>query len=496
MIEYIIKSSLSLILLFGFFWFILRQEKLFNFNRFFLIFSLAFSLIIPFISIPVKLKDYDAKKNIITALNNDLTIFINNQNSNSNSNIKYQPNTEVTTSTEKSSLGISYRKILLILYVSGVILLLTRFLWNIFSISHQAHISEKVIYARHKFVLIDNQVNPFCFCNTVFVSKQDYLDNRIAKELLIHEIEHINQSHSVDIIFIELIQIIYWFNPVLILYNRAIRANHEFLADNGVIQASPDIRSYANKLISFLSCSRNIPLTSGFNQSLTKKRLIMLTKPESSKINNSLRILLASLFVSAFFLTLSCFPSNSQPRTSDKPSDGIKEKYSTIFQLMRGCNLSSQVISDMLDKQVDITQGRKYIHQEDINLSPSELDKLKAGVTYVEFVPSEKEIADAIVLINKINSIRPLILKTDSICMHAIKFYSGREKEYQPTIKIRKHTNYNVMDKDYDEIQKIDNEIRQKLGMSLINFLVQNDNEVRLDVAQDSIFIYQFFPAL
>ena len=57
MTAYIIKSSLSLILLFGLYWFLLRKEKLFVFNRFFLIFSQYFSLVIPFISIPVNIQN-------------------------------------------------------------------------------------------------------------------------------------------------------------------------------------------------------------------------------------------------------------------------------------------------------------------------------------------------------------------------------------------------------------------------------------------------------
>src|SRR5450759_236479 len=210
------------------------------------------------------------------------------------------------------------------------ILLRIRFLRNIFFISHQKRLSEKITYSGQKLVLIDQQINPFCFFNAIFVSKQDYLNNNIAKELLTHELEHINQSHSIDVIFIELIQIIYWFNPVLILYNRAIRANHEYLADSGVIKASPDIKGYANNLINFISCKRNIPLTSGFNPSLTRKRLIMLTKAGSSKINYGLRIFLTSIFVAVFFLILSCFPSNSQPITVQ--SDGFNMKQTKVIK--------------------------------------------------------------------------------------------------------------------------------------------------------------------
>jgi hypothetical protein len=169
-----------------------------------------------------------------------------------------------------------------------------------------------------------------------------------------------------------------------------------------------------------------------------------------------------------------------------------------FFYQKRGCGLAVNCINEMLDKQIDITQGRKYIHKEDENLSPSELDKLNAGITYVQFTPSEKEITDAKVLINKINSVKPLITQTDSICKHAIVFYEGGEKIKRPLIQIVKHpeTSYVVMEKDLEEIKNIDNEIRAKLEMSLTGFMIQNNKTIMLHSGKDSAIFFQFFPLL
>ena len=90
--------------------------------------------------------------------------------------------------------------------------------------------------------------------------------------------EHARQSHTIDIILIELVKIFYWFNPIYLLYERAIRINHEYLADNGVISDNSDIKSYADKLLNFISCSSNMSLTSGSNNSFTKLRLMMMMK--------------------------------------------------------------------------------------------------------------------------------------------------------------------------------------------------------------------------
>jgi hypothetical protein len=84
-------------------------------------------------------------------------------------------------------------------------------------------------------------MDPCCFFSNIYLNRDDYLKGRIDKELFDHELEHVRQSHTIDIILIELLKILYWFNPVHILYDRAIRINHELLADNEVLRDRSDI---------------------------------------------------------------------------------------------------------------------------------------------------------------------------------------------------------------------------------------------------------------
>ena len=318
MIAYIIKSSLSLILMFGLYWIFLRKEKLFRFNRFFLIFSIIFSLVIPFISVPVNIQNTEIQKNIVTVLNYSIPAANAKPTTNPVQNPvienQIQPIAEKTTQAVVTSPGISFTQILFILYFSGVVLLLYRFLRNIQYISHQKRLSENTNYSGQRLVLVDTQVNPYCFLNSIYVSKMDYLENRIDNELLNHEVQHIKQAHTIDIIFMELVQIFYWFNPILILYNKAARINHEYLADNSVLSNSNDVKSYADILLNFISSKRNIPLTSGFNQSLTRKRLTMMVKPKSNRVFSGLRISLtiSLLLIVTLFLSLKQInPKNS-----------------------------------------------------------------------------------------------------------------------------------------------------------------------------------------
>ena len=349
--------------MFGLYWFFLRREKLFIFNRVFLIFSILFSLTIPFISIPVNIQKYETQGNLLTTINS--AIPSNNPEQNAFNRIAFKSFSESEQLPATISARVTSAQILLFLYIAGVLLLLIRFLRNIFYIYRQIQISEKIIYSGQMLVLTSNQINPFCFFKTIFVSRQDYLNNAIAEELLSHEIEHIRQSHSIDVIFIEFIKIVYWFNPVLILYSRAIRINHEYLADSGVISTSSNIKDYAEKLLNFISCKRNVPLTSGFNPSLTRKRLIMLTKSRPGKINYGARIFVTISLAAFLFLALSLTPSYSLP---------LNEPVKTYQESEASQDLLKEY-QDILNKYKKTTKdGKDGYH---MNMNPKDKERLE-----------------------------------------------------------------------------------------------------------------------
>jgi beta-lactamase regulating signal transducer with metallopeptidase domain len=293
--------------MFGLYWFLLRQEKLFIFNRFFLIFSLLFSLIAPLITFHINFQTTINPEEIFTALDNKVTS-INSSLGPINPHVNY-----TFTSSHSPKITITVSSILIILYITGFLFFLLRFFRNLFFIVKHIKSSTKINNVHCKLILIDLPVNPYCFLNSIFVNRQDYQNNLIDTRLFNHEMQHVKQSHSIDIFLIELIQIVYWFNPILIFYNKAIRTNHEYLADNGVIQNSFDAKGYVNILLNYIALKKNIPFTSGFNHSLTKKRLIMIVKPAANLLNKSVRIGVVLSLVLIFFIALSCNTAKTIP---------------------------------------------------------------------------------------------------------------------------------------------------------------------------------------
>jgi hypothetical protein len=308
-----------MVILFGLYWLILRKEKLFTFNRCYLIISVLFSLTLTFISIPIDLGSKKVVNEIVTVLNhkpelNSLEHWAGTANQEeaisgiTDSNFISQP------AANKSN-PIDSKKILLIIYLSGLMLMLVRFYRNILLVHQMFRRSEKIDHEGYKIALLDYPINPFSFFRIIFLNKQDYIENRITVNVLRHELEHVRQSHSYDILFFEILQIVFWFNPILILYNWAARINHEYLADEAVIKSSSDIETYASELINFISRRANVRFTSGFSPSMIRKRLLMLNT-NTSKWGKNIRMGITTFFSGWLMIILCIRPA--YPDTQDR----------------------------------------------------------------------------------------------------------------------------------------------------------------------------------
>lgn len=174
--------------------------------------------------------------------------------------------------------------ILIILYLLGCILLFIRFCVNIFSLLLSVKNKEVLDYHGAKLVLIEEQLVAHSFFNYIFVSKHDYDNKEIKHEIFLHELTHVRQKHSFDIVFVELLSVFLWFNPVIYIYTNKIKLNHEFLADENVVENCEDISFYQQILLNESNRNSKLSLASNFNYLITKKRLVMMTKISSTKV--------------------------------------------------------------------------------------------------------------------------------------------------------------------------------------------------------------------
>ena len=128
-----------------------------------------------------------------------------------------------------------------------------------------------------------------------------------AGEIIRHEQNHLNQNHFIDIVFIEIVKAFQWFNPVVYLFNRSLRAIHEYQADQDCLSSGMPIVSYQSLLLNQVFKSKAFNLTNSFsNPSLIKKRMVMMTKERTSSIAG-IKMLLVVPAAGFVFLAISAY---------------------------------------------------------------------------------------------------------------------------------------------------------------------------------------------
>ena len=299
MIDFLLKSSISLLALLIFYHLVLEKEKMHQFNRFYLLFGIVFSFVLPFITIEII-------GETIAPIQQSYTYAA-------------QENLTVTKITEIKE-TIDYKPIILwILYGLVTSILLFRYVRNILKIVSNIKSNLIVEYKNAKLVLLAEQTPPHTFLNYIFLNKTDHQNRKIDEELYTHELIHVNQNHTLDVLLIETMKTVFWFNPIFIFYKKAIQLNHEFLADEKVVNAYNDIPFYQNLLLAHANTNPTFGLTSNLNYSITKKRFIMMTKTVSKTKVLLFKIALLPLFSGLIFFI--CVESIAQVKTAIASND-------------------------------------------------------------------------------------------------------------------------------------------------------------------------------
>lgn len=312
MIPYLIYSSVSLALLLVIYWFFLEKEKRLIFNRVFLLWSLVFSLIIPLTPVGI----------ISTEIPWSAII----QSGETTSSTGYQNFEEITLPTEVAvnatvKEGVSdstmlSNKFFFLIYSIVSAFLFIRLIRIIIKFHLKSETNRKCLVRGFQVVLLNENVIPHSFINTVFLSKNQFKNGEIAEEILNHEFTHIRQKHSLDILFVEVLKIVFWFNPMLYLYKKAIALNHEYLADEAVLSNGTLIKNYQQMLLQTIERSTIYSLASSFNFLLTKRRLQMMTLSRT-KIKFPIKAILLVPFFIALSVVLGCEPATNKVLTEE-----------------------------------------------------------------------------------------------------------------------------------------------------------------------------------
>lgn len=263
MLEYLIKSAACLILFYGGYRLLLQNTSLHLIKRIYLLAGVIGSLLIPLVTFTTYIPAPTEQQIVIQTL----------------------------TGTAQESTGIDWTFWGWTIYFAGVLLMGVRFLRNLkgmfFKISH----NERNLWPDHWKVLLGDPTVPHTFLRYIFLNRDEYHNREIPNEVLLHEQAHARQWHTLDLIGVELLHVILWFNPMIPLFKRAIKLNHEFLADQAVIEQGIPKERYQHTLLAFSSSATVPPLAHAINYSSFKKRFTVM-KTQTSKTQGRLRLLL------------------------------------------------------------------------------------------------------------------------------------------------------------------------------------------------------------
>lgn len=296
----------------------LENEKMFRFNRAYLLLSLVFSFVIPLQLISVK----PLLGNTLSVIQLDGVVIRT-----SNAVLNKDNSEPIITS------------VLSIIYLIVACLFLVRFIVNLYSFYKKIKSNNRKVVDDVKVVLIEEATLPHSFWKSIFINKEEFETGKIPSELIAHEKAHLQQKHTLDILFIEVLQIVFWFNPLLVLFKKAIKLNHEFLADEAVNKQFDSVTNYQKLLLNFASNKNTIALASNLNYLVTKKRLIMMTKKES-RFKMVFKVLIVS-----FVCVMSLFVFSSET-IAQKVTD--KSDYDKM--IVKGIN-------DSIEKQPEYPGG-------------------------------------------------------------------------------------------------------------------------------------------
>ncbi|MGN7708855.1 M56 family metallopeptidase [Chryseobacterium sp. 22543] len=324
----------------------LEKERMYRFNRWYLLSAILLSYIIPLINITIQRPEAETKPQIIIEETAQQMVFI-------------QPEPE----------SFNWMNIIWAIYAVITLFLLIKSLFALLAVRRIQ--GEKQIYEDYNILLTSESLSPFSFWNTIYMGKSYMENNVIDQRIFLHEKAHIDQKHSIDLVILNLLKIFTWFNPVLFLYKKAVITNHEFLADEAVLKKNYNIKEYQNLILEEILSRQNPSLTHSFNFNNTKKRFIMM-KTKKSKFSLLKKTAgITTLIVAAVLLSERTYAGN--PANVQMP-----EKIAETSVQANSQN-SYQEFKDILAKYADLLNHGKYA---EFSKNVTESDKKRLAELY------------------------------------------------------------------------------------------------------------------
>ena len=290
---YILKSSICLVGFYLFYRLLLSRETFHRFNRIALLSILLLSCLLPLVEVTVE-KQTEVHQTMMT-LEQWLML-------------ADMMNAESTAELQAEEVTVTWIQVALLVYLVGILFFAFRNGYSLLKLggllrSGRKEQLEKYTGGKGKVILIvhDRDIAPFSWMKYIVISQKDLDEN--GREILIHELAHIQNRHSWDLLVADICIFFQWFNPASWLLKQELQNIHEYEADETVIEKGVDAKQYQLLLIKKAVGTRLYSMANSFNHSKLKKRITMMLKEKSNpwaKLKYLYILPVAAIAVTAF----------------------------------------------------------------------------------------------------------------------------------------------------------------------------------------------------
>lgn len=372
--EYLLPIAIGLMVLWVAYRLLFTNSNRFQFNRFYLLSAMLFSLALPLFGLLMG----QSTPQVVAFKQNMLGGFMLNE-----ITISYGDPTAVTLSEVEvatpTRIHFSLWQVLGVIYLIGVAVTALLFLFKMGKLVAMIIRSPKRKMDGFTMVFTHKEHGPYSFFRYAF-----FTDENVNPDIIRHELSHISHHHSWDILMVELMKIFQWFNPFIYFYKRELQSLHEYIADNDVVATGADKRNYMMLILQQCTAVDFSDMSNNFSLILTKKRIKMITKHEKAK--GFWWKLLATLPVLALLLIVNARASAQQVKKTDETVYEISTKDITNIKIKKVDNDSIyQIVEQMPEFPGGIDKLATYI-SENIKYPEAAKEKGVSGRVFISFV--------------------------------------------------------------------------------------------------------------
>ena len=337
MMLYVIKAAITLALLYSCFFIFLSKETFHRFNRCMLVGIMLISLVMPM---------FHFTTSHPTTLNEEVYIVQN----------YIEHDTTPIIVTAQQSHGITWIQALTWIYLAGVVLMLILTLVQAISLSRFMCSGVRHTDSQGNTVILhNNDVPPFSIFRYIVMSVKDYESSR--QYILTHEQEHIRLGHTYDLLLLQGMKTLMWFNPFIWFLSRDLKAVHEYEADQAVINQGIDAKSYQQLLVMKVVGNRLQPFTNNLNHGSLKKRIIMMYQKPSNRwlmLKALCAIPVAALTINTFATPIETDPVEDMVKTLETTNvptiNEVKENVLTAVERVDTTPFAIHPVRDQFDR--------------------------------------------------------------------------------------------------------------------------------------------------